>query len=473
MNAPISEIDAVIPDAFDALSAEHERAWLHKVFVEPAGYSIFAGMRSIIVFGDSGSGKSALRMTLTRQVAPPDAPPTHLVIDWQPMPLGDVSGSPAVRLFARQVFAAGAHALRNMLGQHPQLYYDASSATRNTIHWFIQRFLASTHLTLIELDEETFTSEGLELCRKLTSEPAPEVLYRDATEQRVIAVLANCIERMKLRGVWVAIDNFGPWLRSDPASVTSGVIDILSTLELFEIEGFSFKVFAPNVLEEAFADSGGVIRNRVDIHTLTWTPERLQTIVERRIAAKIGAKQLQMHQFCEEAAEDATSKDKDRTIIDWLTRYGGGLPREWLRLTTPFVEIFARSGSKNPLNVEQWRAIRREYPPRLRVDGQVSQVYIGEAEITGIQPSSYRLLHYLYERRKKRVSRSELYFCAYKGLAAEPRAEGDKGWEDPASWSNTLDNAILRLRKAIEPDPGNPVYVLVDRGWGVKLEHTR
>jgi DNA-binding response OmpR family regulator len=34
-----------------------------------------------------------------------------------------------------------------------------------------------------------------------------------------------------------------------------------------------------------------------------------------------------------------------------------------------------------------------------------------------------------------------------------------------------LDNAILRLRRIIEPDPRRPIYILTDRGWGVKLEH--
>ncbi|MCS6937769.1 MAG: helix-turn-helix domain-containing protein, partial [Roseiflexus sp.] len=86
-------------------------------------------------------------------------------------------------------------------------------------------------------------------------------------------------------------------------------------------------------------------------------------------------------------------------------------------------------------------------------------------------PRSYRLLRYLYENRTRRVPRSELYYRAYQGLVEEPRAHNDRGWEDPANWNNVLDNALLRLRKIIEPDPRHPVYILTDRGWGVKLEN--
>jgi DNA-binding response OmpR family regulator len=57
------------------------------------------------------------------------------------------------------------------------------------------------------------------------------------------------------------------------------------------------------------------------------------------------------------------------------------------------------------------------------------------------------------------------------GRTEEPRTHDDHGWEDPNAWSNVLDNAILRLRRIIEPDPRRPIYILTDRGWGVKLEH--
>jgi hypothetical protein len=449
-------------EALDTLTAERESHLQPLVFVEPDRYAAYTGMRSLVIVGDSGSGKTALRLALTRQVAPENTPPTYLVVNWQPEPFEDVHGSPAVRVFVRQALHACATTLLTILVKHPDLFRRAPPTVQMTFHWFIQAHISADRQHLwASMAEQAVNDEGKALGQHLIFEPATAILYPDTTEQRIIAHLTATLQRIGIRGVWVTIDGFDPWLRGSTALMSELMIAILSTLELLDLNGFAIKMFAPRALESDIARSWGIVKGRIELDTLTWTPEQLTTITERHIAAKIGKPSLHLSDLCV----------ADRDIRDWLQRYGGSTPRGWLRLIRPLVDAFAAAGASHSLPHSVWNSLKRTHPPRLSIDLKADRVFIGEAEIVGLQPRSYRLLRYLYENRSRRVPRSELYYRAYLGLAEEPRTRDDHGWEDPANWTNVLDNAILRLRRIIEPDPRHPIYIITNRGWGVKLEH--
>lgn len=130
----------IAAEALDALAAEREPHLQPAVFVEPPQYAAYAGMRSFVVFGDSGSGKTALRLALMRRTAPADAPPMHLVVQWQPDPVEGVQGSPAVRLFVRQALEACATTLLTTFARHPYLFHNAPPTAQTALHWFIQTF---------------------------------------------------------------------------------------------------------------------------------------------------------------------------------------------------------------------------------------------------------------------------------------------------------------------------------------------
>src|SRR5688572_30201563 len=92
--------------AFDRLQAEYERSWLDQVFIEPPDFAAMVGMRSILVFGAGGAGKTALYVALTRYAAPAGGAPARLVVDWRPSIAAELSGSQALRACLEQMFDA-------------------------------------------------------------------------------------------------------------------------------------------------------------------------------------------------------------------------------------------------------------------------------------------------------------------------------------------------------------------------------
>ena len=96
------------------------------------------------------------------------------------------------------------------------------------------------------------------------------------------------------------------------------------------------------------------------------------------------------------------------------------------------------------------------------------QVRIGEAavdlvgyelhrqgEAVPLTPREFSVLHLLYERRGEVVSRDTLL---------------NEVWGyDRFPTTRTVDNHMVRLRKAIEPDPSEPTLLLSVRGVGYKL----
>lgn len=450
-----------IADAFDTRSAEHEQAWLARVFVEPSRFARFTGMGSIIVFGESGSGKTALRYSLTEQGSAAEQPPANLIVEWQPNLFDTVRGSPAVRTFIQQVFEACAEAFGATLGRYPNLYYAAPPSTQAFIHWFIQTYNRNNLQYYLDVLAITLETEAGGLLQKILDQHPDFALRSDTVEQRIIPMLAQNVRRIGFRGVWVTVDGFDPFLQMEQGALEEILRALLSTLELFEIERFALKIFAPSMLRQALSSSFGVIKGRIEPIDLTWTKEKLVEIVERRLAARFGVTEFRIGRLCED----------EQTLLTWLARYGGTSPRGWLYLVRPLAEAYLEEHRQAPFTTGQWKALSLQHPPRLRLDLESSKVFLGEAEITGIQPRPYRLLRYLYLKRPHRVAHSELYYLGYQGLKEEPKVEGDFGWEVPAAWKNTLDNAISRLRKVIEPDPANFVYIIVDRGWGVKLEN--
>lgn len=90
---------------------------------------------------------------------------------------------------------------------------------------------------------------------------------------------------------------------------------------------------------------------------------------------------------------------------------------------------------------------------RLAVDFDARQVLVhgNPVRLTSLE---FRLLAYLIQNANRGVSKAELF---------------EKVWEDKFTGDGTLNVHIRKIREAIEPDAGNPVYILTVWGEGYKF----
>ena len=86
-----------------------------------------AGSRSIVVFGASGAGKTALRIALAQHADQAAEAPAQLVVDWCPtLPPAGQTGSQGVRACFAQALDACALALLRYLGRRPEAFHAVS-----------------------------------------------------------------------------------------------------------------------------------------------------------------------------------------------------------------------------------------------------------------------------------------------------------------------------------------------------------
>lgn len=460
MVMPPSRQDQPLGDrAFASLQAEHEAPWLPQVYVEPEEFQHMVGMRSIVVFGDVGAGKTALYYALTSWAKNPTLSDRLLIVDWRPVIDSELSPEAPLRGLDTQMLSACANELVEYIKTNPDNYIQAPHWAQEMLSWFIQTYLAGDKSRYANRLASEVGAAYADLMRGLLQTPASQIHPKDVPPQRVLKELTHAIEKLHLQGIWVIIDGIDVADENELNSYTSALKQMLSTLALFEIPRFAMKLLLSCEFEPAVMNSSSIRRRRLDDYSLNWLQHELEQIVERRLSYALGKPDLTLADIC-----------ADTYIRDLLVKYGGSAPRGWLDLLKPFISAYLRQKPQQTLGQLIIEQIKDRNPPRLRIDPSSRRVFLGYAERAILQQGLFNILAYLYNRNRT-CSREELYYLAYRGLSDIPKNQQDRGWEDSSSWPPTFDNLIYRLRKEIEPDPNKPRYIVTVRKQGIILRH--
>jgi hypothetical protein len=446
--------------AFESLRAEFESAWLSQAYLQPREFGLMAGQHSILVIGMEGTGKTALEMQL-REYAARKEKLCPLVASWRPQPIGEhLSSDQVVETFLAQAMNSLAFAFLQEVAQRPEAYRNSTSWVQDFIIWFTHFYLQGDREFHLSRLSEHATPAGLETIKKITSSTPRQLLSQTATPSDILSHLTESTKKLGFDGVWIFIEDLDVIFRASPDKLAQNLKDLLSTLDIFETPAFSIKIIAPSELGLRLQTARGVKTRRFNVHYLKWQYEELLDIVERRISLVLQEEQISITDIC-----------GDKAWLNWLKQYAGETPRGWLDLTRPIVVAYLKK--KGKLAGSEWQGIYRKSPPLLSLDLENNRVFIGHGEVL-VSAIGYKLLRYLYETRYRACSKSELYYCAHKGLSREPRSPEDDGWEDQSSWEGVLDTALWRLRQAIEWDKGSePLYIVSTRGKGqIRLENT-
>ena len=441
--------------AFAALRAEDE-PWLPRAFHSPQDEALMAGPGSVVIYSEAGGGRSAmLRMLKRRSLSRHKKAALWLPVDWRPNPPeGDERRTQmtwrrtlleSVALGALQYFAWEPRR-REALPAWGQAYLSA----------FILAFASPLlDVELMQLHEEA--PEASRAWLRTLNRPEGDLLLPPETVRlfpltQAIRRLVEVVKRAGVQGVWVFVDGFERWeadLDLDDVVIQGALQRFFSTLAYFDQPGFAFKMAAPLRWRRFLTRTHAVNTRRVAEFELQWDVDDLTDIVALRLALASEGRVTKLIDLCD--APD---------VVTWLQRYGGGNPRRWLRWTGDLYRIYLEEGGERPLSIAMWRRLRTQLAPRLRITPD-KRVWVGSLEIKGLSESLYRVLEYLYVRDGEICSRKELFTQAYRP------GEATYGWE------GTMETVIWRLRQAIEPDPHHPIFLITERGRGVRLARTR
>lgn len=455
-----SEFSPPGPTAFRFLRAEDE-PWLSACFVPPAEFSRMAEPRSCVIFGEPGSGKTAICRELQARNIGPNGRPLRLMARWQPPPLPpDTRPDLAwVRRLVGEILDACASALVHHLYRFPESYTIAPDWAQSRIIWFIHRYtLGHPAIRWKPLADDL--APGAPLIRQILTGPVPIVLHDDASPEMAMTELLSAVRALGLEGIWVMTDGLEGWADLASERLTESLKPFLSTLSLFGQASPVYKLFLPDEMEPAISRAGGLVRRRIEGAWIRWDFSALKSLVERRLAFAFGQETFPLEQLC-----DAPG------LPGWLEKVGGTSPREWLDQVASLVDYYAMHSRGKPIGEDTWKRLRREHPPRFYLDEERRQVRIGghRVNLENLPAKAYEMLCYLYRHSGRVVTKAELYFRAYLGKDRIPR-QGDDDYEWPTRYAGLIDTNLWRLRQAIEPDPDEPVLLITRRGHGVILQ---
>lgn len=439
---------------FKTLKAENE-PWLGDVFVSlPAFERLLEVDGSTILYGEAGSGKTAMRLALSKERGK-----KILTTFWQPEPIleNPASGTALAQQAIKQALRACVESLV-LEGSLPQRLGEPSSHIASALLWFLQNHLPFDAILYIQDQASRLSQDEAQWYLKLLEQPLPSVVKEEASFKDQIRLLLMILRAAKYERLWLAVDGLERWtpLRAGE-QVEASLEAFLSTLVYFDFPEVAFKFFVPAFFKSAFRKTSGVERHRAIEIELNWSAETLLEMLENRLACALSSKKASLASLCDE-----------EEFLNWLKEYGGTSPRAWLEFTAPLVMEHQKRGKR--LASAQTREFILQHPAPLRIHRERREVWLGEKRITSCSTLEFHVLEYLSARPGKIAPLEELYYYTYKELNEVPD-KGDPAWVHPKTWRGAMDNVLLRIRQKIEPDPKNPLYLVTHHGKGVELLH--
>jgi hypothetical protein len=441
--------------AFDFLRAEEE-PWLAEVFVPPADFPLWSGLHSLVLYGEGGGGKTTVLHMIRHHASSP-----IFFVPWQPhFESNEDPSDPAIWL--QKLLQACATALRNHLahqtGRWDRLPDWARDFLRGFFHRYREPFWEIEYARLkASLDES-----GQRWLEQVFSTSPPAYDIAHFTPVRLLQYLVEVIGSAGWQGLWIMADGLQMWEPADETTTQrppwQGLRELFGYLAFFDQRFFTFKLAVPLSWRASLQNASAIRTRRLEEYVLEWTQDELLAIVNKRLALATGT---------ERRLEDL---GPDCKLPDWFRRYAGTNPRRWLILARDLLWAYEQAGNR-PLTPATWRQLSRRLTPSLYLkSAEPGVVYVGSHRVE-LPHSLYQVLAYLYSQDRV-CSRDELYFIAYKALPKIPRP-GEAGWEEPSAWRGVIDTVLWRLRRSIEPNPDQPLFIQTVRGQGIKLTRVR
>lgn len=480
---------------FGSNEADRE-AFLPEYFVDTGHYDALRGdpahPRTTIVFAPRGGGKSALRVMLSSQCRPTALKSDVLAITYTDFdPIIEAAGNDTSRVTAKhhihRILKHGAEALWATLVRDEELAARFPPEACSRFKWLCSTYhpglLAPPAIkrqleSLIDKWEGSLVWSSFQIAvrdRQL-SELLQDHAHRNHPCVQLIARVVDAQPEPVAEGVSSSLDLFNGFIelatiigiqavyvlidRVDEIKVTAGsaeamadlVEPLMANLPLMEFASCAFKFFLPHEARETLINRSTIRRDRLQLLEVVWDESSLERLLRERLLAFSGGGLKSLGPLCAGAL--------GLGIDEELIRGADRSPRRLLRLgELLFLVHCSRPTGMTRLVQDDWDTavaiFQQEHVPLLRPDPHKQQVYVGArtVELTGME---YKFLFFLYENKG---------WCDKETLASHVW-EAEEGITDQA-----ISRLARRIREKIEPDPGQPIYLITERGSGFWLKH--
>ncbi len=467
---------------------------LDAYFVEPPGFDQVRGAHTFLLFAPRGSGKTACRIMVERACRPLDTQSAVLAV-----PYYQALGGLVAELQRDWVRSGRQRHIEALLRQSMRVLYadllardsvpvhpDQLAILRGLIDQHAPDLLAPQNV-LLELRKKNALRGDFDLRQALAAfkerrlgEALAAALSPNSRAGQILislidapslAVTNSALETFvdvartfDVQSIFVMIDGLDefPAQAPDVQDQVELLLPLLSDLGLVEHPFFKFKFFLPVELLSALQNCQYIRTDRLQFLSVSWTDNSLRRLLQQRLRA-FSAGQVQS--LAALFDDPSNAQDIDARLVRWA----GGSPRTLLELTEELLTIHCRqyqpplklSGS----DLEQLETrFQLEYAPQLipplRVDAKNHQVLIGNRPITKTtSPTEFKLLLFLYRHAGEIKSKDDIWREVYE-------------YDEDGTSDVAIDSLVFRLRKKVEQDPGNPVYLKTVRGQGYRLLNT-
>jgi len=480
----LQQVGFVKGNPFATSEAEQESQLLPEFFVDTGHYNLVWGNsnqpRTTLLFAPRGGGKTAYRLILQDQCRPADRCSDVLAVPY-------ISFDTVLRAGLDRVdTAAHVHEiLRNGLLSFLETLCDRARVValpgpqRTRLVQFLRHldvvdpvqiytWLQATEPAL-DLRWEQFRQGVREAgLGRLLSELGvdhplalllAELVDSDAqpfsshvSPSQLFAYFVEMVRSSGLKAVYVLVDRVDetPETADDAGAVVRLLKPLLGSLFLMETPGAAFKIFLPSSTFAPLRACGSVRFDRLEVYEIEWGENLLGEMLSRRLLTYSDGRVRALAQICGAPLSEAI----DREVVRWADRS----PRRLLRLGELLFRAHVEKEDNSLfLDERDWECARvallREHRRLLRVDPSVAQVFVGQTRVA-LAPMEYRFLLALYEKKG---------WCEKEELIARVW-EAEEGVTDQA-----VSRLVRRIREKIEPDPGNPIYLITEHSQGFRL----
>lgn len=323
---------------------------------------------------------------------------------------------------------------------------------------------------------------------------------------RIIEAIVRLSLRLLSRGpnpcraLYILIDGIDEYAltQDNPEASVALLRALLGNLHFLELPGLAVKFFLPTEQQHALERVTRI--DRVDVIPLTWDPPKeqdspdsdyLRELLRRRIAAFNTRGLRTLGELCDPSLRHSIEDEMLEEAHDSprsLMRLGDLLfaehcreipemrsllvPTEWERAVERF-RATVRPAADTPAvrTVVPAPAPQANLPshsvPQLRVDLHAGKVYRGLEELPLLSDLEYRLLAFLYHRKGQICSKDEINLAVY-----EPKYDLTTDQQRGAISDEAIAQLLTRLRRRIELNPSQPVYLTTVKGRGYRLDNT-